>query len=104
MIRRSPIRRTRSKPRRGRLDAAGMAKLRKERYLFDDCHCVVCGNMVFMELPPEDDASMHLAHKKGKRMWGDSIQNTQTECGACHRAYHQNGPSRQKIVPSKRGL
>ncbi len=95
------IRSRRTKPRPGRLDAEGMAALRSMRYEVDNHRCLACGTLVNFYAPPEDDRSMHLAHKRGKRMWGDSLENTQTECGACHRAYHQNGPSRSKIVPAK---
>lgn len=78
-----------------------MEALRIERHGLDGRRCVICRKIVYLELPPEDDNSMHLAHIKGKRMWGDSIENTQTECGKCHRAYHLCGPSRTKIVPAK---
>lgn len=95
------IRSRRTKPRPGRLDAAGMEAMRLKRFQMDDGRCRNCGERTIFTLPPESDRSMHLAHVRGKRMWGDSIENTQTECGKCHRAYHQCGPSRTKPVPRK---
>ena len=66
--------------------------------------CVRCGKSVWMNLPQEDDASFHMAHKRNKRMWGDSLENVQAECGECHRKYHQFGPSMEKPCPPKAGL
>lgn len=45
-----------------------------------------------------------MAHIKGKRKYGDSLDNVQTECGYCHRTYHNCGPSRDKPCPSKQSV
>lgn len=78
-----------------------MVKLRDEAYERDMGLCVTCGKRVNLEAPIIADNSMHLAHRKNKRMHGDHIGNVDTQCGECHRKYHNCGPSMQKVVPPK---
>lgn len=100
-MKRSPIRNRRTKPRPGRLVGAELEALRQECLERDGNHCVVCRKRVRPHLPPEHDDSFHLAHRRGKRMWGDSIDQVDTNCGACHRKFHACGPSMTKPVPAK---
>jgi hypothetical protein len=34
-------------------------------------------------------------------MHGDDDSNVKTNCGRCHRQYHQNGPTMEKPCPPK---
>jgi hypothetical protein len=95
------IRSKRKKPRPGRLKGDDLTELRFACYERDKAICQRCGHMTFNRLPQEHDESYHMAHRKGKRMFGDSLDNVQTECGACHRRYHVYGPSMEKPVPAK---
>lgn len=101
MISRSPIRKKRSKPRPGRLQGKDMDALRLACFERDRWRCVVCGRPVSSMLDHEHGFSAHMAHIKGKGMHGDSLSNTRTECGRCHREYHNFGPSRTKPCPKK---
>ena len=107
MIRRTPIKRGKSprqkrpKPRPGRLQGEDLEALRLACYERDNGLCVVCGKPVSLQLPQTNPDSFHMAHKRGKRMWGDHIDQVQTECGSCHREYHNFGPTRTKPVPPK---
>jgi hypothetical protein len=91
----------RKKPRPGRLKGAAMEKLRNDAYMRDEGRCVVCKKLVIFYAPPEHDDSMHLAHRRGKRMWGDHIDQVDTNCGECHRKFHNFGPSMTKPCPKK---
>jgi predicted CxxxxCH...CXXCH cytochrome family protein len=63
--------------------------------------CQRCGKPTYPNLPDTANDSYHMAHKRNKRMWGDTLDNVQTECGSCHRAWHLNGPTMTKPVPAK---
>lgn len=98
----------RTKPRPGRLQGADMAKLRNDVFDRDEglCHReladgTICGRLTLFNAPPEWDSSFHLAHRKGKRMWGDYLETTQCECGEHHRMFHNYGPSMKKPCPKK---
>lgn len=91
----------RSKPRPGRLKGEALDALRVACYERDGGRCISCGRYTNFDAPHEAPDSFHMAHIKGKRMWGDHIDNVQCECGDCHRTYHQFGPSRVKPVPAK---
>jgi 5-methylcytosine-specific restriction endonuclease McrA len=93
VIKRSPIRKVRSKPRRGRLKGAALIKLRDDCFLRDAGICQKCGNQTDPDAPHENDNAYHMAHRKGKRMWGDHLDQVEVECGACHRKFHAYGPS-----------
>jgi 5-methylcytosine-specific restriction endonuclease McrA len=95
------IRTRRTKPRPGRLEGEDLAELRVECYFRDKGICQRCGRKTVFGLNQECDDSFHMAHRRNKSMWGDTLGNVQTECGACHRKYHQCGPSMQKPVPAK---
>lgn len=101
MIRRSPIRKRRTKPRPGRLEGETLNALRTLVYARDRGRCKNCGGRVIFNAPQEWDNSFHLAHIGAKRRHGDSPENTQSECGKCHRTYHNYGPTRTKPCPPK---
>lgn len=99
---RVPICNRRSKPRPGRLKGEALEKLRMECFRRDSFRCCKCGIAVLnMFLPHTDDRSAHMAHVKAKRIGGDSLSNVQTWCGACHRKFHNYGPSGVKPCPKK---
>jgi 5-methylcytosine-specific restriction endonuclease McrA len=115
-IKRSPIRKVRSKPRPGRLKGASMEKLRKDCFERDNYQCqhqlrhpiadlkgyVVdsyyqpCGNFVTWE-------TGHMAHIESRGRGGkDELSNVLTKCANCHiRIEHSYGPSGEKPVPKK---
>lgn len=97
------IRSKRTKPRPGRLQGADMDKLRNDVYMRDEGRCVACKKFVMFYAPSEHDDSMHLAHRRNKRMWGDSIDNVDAQCGNCHRLEHAYGKDRIKPCKSKKG-
>ena len=93
--------RPRNKPRPGRLKGTALIELRIACYMRDKGLCQRCGKGVVFDMNQECADSFHMAHRRNKRMWGDTLENVQTECGACHRQYHAQGPSMTKPVPPK---
>ena len=91
----------RSKPRRGRLKGPNMEALRLKRWNLDKGICRKCGKATILGAHHTHPDSFHLAHTQGKAMHGDYLENTGTECGECHRKYHNYGPSMTKPVPPK---
>jgi nitrate/TMAO reductase-like tetraheme cytochrome c subunit len=87
------IRSRRSKPRPGRLKGAEMTALRDAAYERDCGRCINCGTPVRRE-------EFDLSHARGKRMWGDSVENVRVKCMRCHRVLEHH----PKAVPSKRRL
>lgn len=67
-----------------------MTALREARFAFDGGICQGC----FHEVDPNN---WHLAHIKGKRMWGDSIANVRVKHPDCHIVLEHN----PKSVPPK---
>ena len=92
--------RRRSKPRPNRLKGRALAELRVECFMRDRGVCQRCGRGTVFGLLQECPDAFHMAHKRNKRMWGDTLDNVQTECGDCHRKYHQCGPS---MTSTKKG-
>jgi 5-methylcytosine-specific restriction endonuclease McrA len=113
-IRRTPLKRStkpiarskpkakRTKPRRGRLKGDDLKMLRLECWERDGGICQKCGARTLIDRPPEHPLAFHMAHKRNKRMWGDSLDQVQAECGDCHRKYHQFGPSMTPPCPPKK--
>src|SRR5690348_7136975 len=83
-----PIRKVRSRPRPGRLKGKGLQMLRVDCYARDRGRCQKCGVMTIFDAPPIWDNSYHMAHRKAKRIGGDSLQNVRVLCGKCHRTEH----------------
>lgn len=96
---RKPIRRTRVKTRRtkarpGRLKDEEMSALRKAAFERDGGICQYC----FL---PCSETGWDLAHVRGKRMWGDRLDNVRVKHERCHRIIeHAYGPS--GIKPCKK--
>ncbi len=95
MIRRSPIRRKRSKPRRGkqiiRLHGAEMTALRDACMERDGGRCVVCGSR----------NKLAMAHIHAKRNGGDTLDNVRMLCHFHHTAEHAYGKEFKKPCPPK---
>lgn len=100
-IKRTAVKKARSKPRPGRLKGDDLKMLRLACYDRDRGRCVACWVLVDPRLSPEADKSFHMAHRRGKRNFGDHIDQVETNCGACHRKFHNYGPSMQKPCPKK---
>lgn len=112
IARKKAVRKVRAKARPGRLKGKAMEALRRDRFEMDGYKCQRIighyasgfrGDLAQPErcLEPVSWESGHLAHIKAKRIGGDSIENVETWCGDCHRAFHERGPSMQKIIPAK---
>ena len=97
-LKRSPIKKSRTKPRPGRLEGNDLAQLRADCYRRDHGICQKCGRMTDWEADQESDNSFHMAHRRGKRMWGDHINQVEVECGGCHRKFHNLGAVDAKAV------
>jgi hypothetical protein len=104
MIRRTPIRKVRSKPRRGRLKGQALLELRADCYRRDFGICQKCGRATDWDASQESDNAYHMAHRRGKRMWGDHLDQVEVECGACHRKFHAYGPTMEKPCKPKNML
>lgn len=97
-----PIRKKRkAKPRPGRLEGEALESLRTACWERDKGKCRNCGKPTLYGASHEHPDSFHMAHVKGKRMWGDNLPQVQTECGSCHRDFHNFGPTRTKPCAKK---
>lgn len=83
-LKRTPMKRSRPKARPGRLKGADMTALRSESYQHHKGICIFCGLFV-----PERD--FELAHRRGKRNHGDSLDNVGPAHRTCHRDSHNAG-------------
>jgi len=86
------IRSRRSKSRPGRLKGEALETLRLDCFLRDRGRCVKCGKVIhlFSRFYGDPDA-FDMAHKRNKRMWGDSLDNVESECHDCHMKSHNAG-------------
>jgi 5-methylcytosine-specific restriction endonuclease McrA len=100
-MKRSPMKKVRSKPRPGRLKGSDLAILRLECWIRDNGKCTNCGCQTIFDAPEIWNQSYHMAHIKAKRIGGDSLENVRTLCGQCHRTEHAYGKSMTKPVPRK---
>lgn len=100
-IKRSPIKKARSKPRPGRLEGAALTKLREEVFDRDGYRCQhIWLGMRCLRLLTWNTA--HMAHIRNKRMWGDSLDNCTTKCAEHHLVNeHSYGPSGEKPCKKK---
>ena len=78
-----------------RRTGAALEALRWDCYYRDNQRCVTCKRWVRFERGEED--SMHMAHVRGKRNNGDTLDNVRTKCGYCHLVLEHN----PKSVPRK---
>ena len=107
-LKRTPVRKKRTKPRPGRLKGKDLEKLRRDCFERDGYRCqhmlkyedgtdmARCGWIVTWE-------TGHMAHVRNRRMWGDNLENVTTKCATCHliREHHEGNGG--KIVPRKPG-
>ena len=93
-LKRTWVKRYRSKPRRGRLRGKQMSALWEAAWERDEGVCQRC----LLPVLPEEGV---LSHRKGKRMWGDHLDNVQIEHDACHKRFHANGPTLEKPCKAK---
>lgn len=109
-MKKSPIKKRRNRPRPGRVRGKAMEELRRACFERDGYRCQALKYPVCVHgdvligikcLRPVTWENGHMAHKRNKRMWGDSLDQVQTECDQCHGEYHQYGPSRIKPCPPK---
>lgn len=100
-LKRTPVKKRRSKARPGRLKDEALEILRRDCWLRDGGNCRKCGIHTSYLLDPIHDRSYHMAHIKVKRMGGDNLENVRTLCGKCHRIEHAYGPSGVKPCPKK---
>ncbi len=83
------------------MEGVELDELRHQCWMRDKGICQRCKKPTYFGLYQEHDDSFHMAHRRGKRMWGDSLEQVQTECGRCHRKWHLYGPTMKKPVPKK---
>lgn len=93
-LKRSAVRKRRTKVRPGRIRGKEMSELRQGSWEERGALCFYC------RLPCSEVLG-ELAHIRGKRMWGDTKENTAPAHKECHRKFHQFGPSLVKPVPAK---
>ena len=75
-----------------RLYGAALTALRRERWELDKGICEDCGASTFWE--PRfagDPLAYDMAHRRNKRMYGDTLENTKTLCHRSHMEEHQHG-------------
>jgi 5-methylcytosine-specific restriction endonuclease McrA len=89
----TPLRSKRPTPRAHklvvRLTGANLEALRRACWTRDRGICQECGVSTFWEARYDTDPMAYeMAHRRNKRMYGDSLENTRCLCKACHRASH----------------
>lgn len=67
-----------------RLKGNAMKKFRFEVFMRDNKRCVICGCLVSFSGKDQVLPPMHLAHRRNKRMWGDTLENCITTCSSSH--------------------
>jgi hypothetical protein len=106
MIKRTPIRKVRSKPRRGEPSKEEKQAIRNQVYVESGGKCEIRKHQDCSKdriLPSEGDVfeRWHLVHIKSKRVHGWGRENLCGGCPACHIiSLHVEGGS-GKIVPKK---
>lgn len=79
-----------------------MRVLRFKVFIRDGQRCVKCKVKLSFEDPPKFGMPvMHLSHIRNKRMWGDTLENTEARCGECHLIGKHMQNDKGKIVPAK---
>lgn len=87
-MKRTAIKKSRGKPRPGRLKGEQLGYLRADCMLRDGGLCQTCGETVTDFVPDWHDRKYHMAHIKAKRIGLDTLDNVKTLCGSCHRDSH----------------
>lgn len=105
-MRRTPLRKHRSKPRRGQPTNAQKAAIRHQVYVETGGRCELnfdgCIKGVLKENGVSPWDHWHLVHLRNKRMWGWERSNLRGGCHHCHLVVlHSYGPSLEKTCPKK---
>lgn len=81
-----------------RLTGEDLTLLREGCFTRDGGRCVRCDKKLHFHARFDGDPDAYdMAHKRNKRMYGDSLENVEAWCHACHMGYHQGGkPCRSK--------
>jgi hypothetical protein len=108
MIKRSPIRKVRSKPRRGQPTKAEKEVIRDQVYLESEGKCELRNNPKCIQgvLPKDGETPWdhwHLVHLKSKRVHGWGRDNLCGGCWVCHLIGLHTQGGNGKIVPLKSG-
>lgn len=117
-MKRTPLRKVRTKARPGRLKGQALTDLRRQCFERDGYRCQairiermgwfqiswnqhipIYGPRVCLE--PVTWETGEMAHVKAKRRHGDSLANVTTMSKRCHELSHAYGPSGVKPVPLK---
>lgn len=106
-LKRTAMKKKRSKPRRNEPTDAEKAAIRHQVYMESGGRCQLnfpgCDRGVLPENYPDARFRWHLVHKQAKRRFGWDRENLCGGCNHCHiEVLHQYGPSGVKPCPSKR--
>jgi hypothetical protein len=72
-----------------RLYGADLEALRAQRWILDGGICGRCGIATYLEARFDGDPMAYdMSHKRNKRMYGDSFENTKSLCHLCHMREH----------------
>lgn len=100
-MKRTPLKRktwmqkVRKEPRAGRVKGEDMTALREAVWARDSGLCCFCGK-------PVDFLRGEMSHLRGKRMWGDGIENVRGPAHqSCHHASHNPKPCPPKSNPAR---
>lgn len=87
------------KPRVVRLKGSKLDHLRQQVFYRDGGKCTNCGrSLVYNPESIFQPNAYHMAHKRNKRMWGDTLENTHAKCSHCHLVIEHGG---DKPCPAK---
>lgn len=106
MIRRTPIKKRRTEPRRGEPTHDEKRILREERYRLAGGRCEIqkhskCSGRYTLPLTGDIFNRAHLVHLHARRVYGWDIENLRIGCYWCHAVFmHANGGC-EKIVSAK---
>jgi hypothetical protein len=77
-----------------RLTGKALTKLRHERFDMDGHRCVDCHVLVAWDEREAEELNLpvgELSHRRPKRLYGDTLENTCCRCRRCHRNSHNAG-------------
>lgn len=94
--------RPRKKARPGRLRGYALKALRLACFMRDGGRCVTCRRPMHLEPRFDGDPDAYdMAHKRNKRMHGDTLEQVEAKCHSCHMLIHRYGPTMEKPCPPK---
>lgn len=94
--RKTRLRARRSKPRTHklvpRLTGEALHLLRNDCWNRDRGRCQDCGKVLYYSARFDGDPDAYdMAHRRNKRMYGDTLENVRTLCHRCHMQEHTKG-------------